>query len=132
MRTGSDIMITRGDDEQVVVPIEDGDAGGWIEDLTGRTIRYKITTRRGDGDTTLSLTDADSEITIETAGSIGSAELERTGIPDTADVVLVGLDQSTTDTLSETKYYHECETEDSNGVSQTVMRGQITVQSSLT
>lgn len=132
MKTDQHVSVTRGDSERVVIPIADGDTDGWISDLSTMVIRYEITTGDGSGTAVISKTDSDAAITIEKAGDINSTALDDTGVPDTADVIVVDLAGSETATFDEYRYYHECELEDPNGIVKTVLKGQVAVESSAT
>lgn len=132
MKTDQHVSVTRGDSERVVIPIADGDTDGWISDLSTMVIRYEITTGDGSGTAVISKTDSDAAITIEKAGDINSTALDDTGVPDTADVIVVDLAGSETTTFDEYRYYHECELEDPNGIVKTVLKGQVAVESSAT
>lgn len=128
----SHISVVQGDDESILIPIEDGDAGGWIEDFSGMSITYLITTDRGGGTNEIEKTEGDSAISTPLASNIDSQALSDTGVPDSAEVIQIDLSETDTESLSASLYYHECEIEDTLGTTQTVMRGQVEVERSST
>lgn len=129
MNTDADITLTRGDDERVVIPVEDGDSGGY-RDLTGVDVTYQITTARGSGTVEHELTSADSAVSIVEAGTIDSTALSE--LSDTTDVIDIDLAASVTSELTEHRYAHECELTDADGRTTTVMQGDVYVSDSST
>lgn len=132
MKTESHIIIVQGDDETVIIPVEDGDAGGFISDLSNFTVKYEVNERQGKGPTLLSYASGDSEVSITTAGNVDSTDLDDTGIADSDDVVRIDIPGTDTSMLDDPPYWHECEIETGGGKDHTVMQGRVEAQDSTT
>ena len=123
MKLHSNIEITRNDTRVVAIPVEDGDAGGYRENLQDVDILYHITTRRGGGEVVIELTDDDPEITVVDVGDMDSEALE--SIPDDTDIIRIELSPDDTGNLEDRRYFHECEVTDQAGNEVTIMQGRV-------
>jgi len=136
-RSNQHITVTQDDSRIIGIPIADGDTSDdWINPNSANDILYKITDRSGGGNDLVSLTTADSSLTVVAAeDAISVSESKPTAlddVPDSQNIVRVELSPTDTAALPDGQLHHECEIQGLNNSESTVMTGTVQVNRSST
>lgn len=132
MITDSNITLTTGDTEIVVIPVRDGDlttddSDPVYRDLEDVRIDYVIADSHADEDIVWQAAEADIDVV-----PFGDLEATDSSIPDTQRVITISLSRDQTATLAPGEYVHECQVVDQEHREATVMQGSVTVRESAT
>lgn len=131
MITDSNITLTTGDTEIVVIPVRDGDLTTddqpVYRDLEDVRIDYVIATAYADEDIIWQADEVDIDVV-----PFGDLEATDPSVSDTQRVITVFLSEDQTATIAPGEYVHECQVVDQEDREATVMQGAVTVRESAT
>lgn len=133
MKSSQDIHVIKNNTRIVAIPVVDEDTSNdWYDPSTASSISYVVSQNHNSDTNIVDYTDADSQLSVVVAEDALSPSAEKppelSDVPDGTNIVRVKLANSTTEDFPQGTLYHECEIEDADGSTHTVMTGDVRVQ----